>query len=159
MARWGEGDERWIVSDRPDGTNVNGWHWVRVFSARFQKQLHTGRARTAPPPVQLECFSPGVISRRTGSSLLFVVVTDARSRNLWASFGTPLSLSVFPSVSSGGAQLPGSSPLSLRHTTPWTRRGRCVHWLGEDHSREGRQGRGVQLLALGVNPPPPPACP
>jgi len=27
MAKVGEGDERWIVSDRADGTNVNQWHW------------------------------------------------------------------------------------------------------------------------------------
>jgi Activator of Hsp90 ATPase, N-terminal len=91
MARWGEGDERWIVSDRPDGTNVNGWHWVRVLIGRFQKRLHTGRARTAPPP--LECFSPGVIRRRTGSCLLFVVVTDLvapAACGLWHTARAPL---------------------------------------------------------------------
>lgn len=28
MARWGEGDPRWLVQDRPDdGVNINGWHW------------------------------------------------------------------------------------------------------------------------------------
>eukprot|EP00892_Ulva_mutabilis_P012854 jgi/Ulvmu1/9941/UM058_0024.1 len=27
MAKWGEGDARWIVQDRQDGANVNGWHW------------------------------------------------------------------------------------------------------------------------------------
>lgn len=27
MAKWGEGDDRWIVQDRHDGANVNGWHW------------------------------------------------------------------------------------------------------------------------------------
>jgi activator of HSP90 ATPase len=27
MAKWGEGDERWIVQERDDGANVNGWHW------------------------------------------------------------------------------------------------------------------------------------
>lgn len=27
MARWGEGDPRWIVEERPDATNVNNWHW------------------------------------------------------------------------------------------------------------------------------------
>ena len=27
MAKVGEGDARWIVSDRQDGTNVNQWHW------------------------------------------------------------------------------------------------------------------------------------
>jgi len=27
MAKWGEGDPRWIVEERPDSTNVNNWHW------------------------------------------------------------------------------------------------------------------------------------
>ena len=27
MAKWGEGDPRWLVSERDDGANVNGWHW------------------------------------------------------------------------------------------------------------------------------------
>ena len=27
MAKVGEGDKRWIVKEREDGTNVNGWHW------------------------------------------------------------------------------------------------------------------------------------
>eukprot|EP00249_Psilotum_nudum_P009909 c22228_g2_i1 orf=197-754(+) len=28
MAKFGEGDERWIVQDRPDGANVHNWHWA-----------------------------------------------------------------------------------------------------------------------------------
>jgi len=28
MAKMGEGDSRWIVEDRADGANVNGWHWT-----------------------------------------------------------------------------------------------------------------------------------
>ena len=27
MAKVGEGDARWIVQERADGTNVQGWHW------------------------------------------------------------------------------------------------------------------------------------
>lgn len=27
MAKWGQGDPRWIVEERADGTNVNNWHW------------------------------------------------------------------------------------------------------------------------------------
>jgi activator of HSP90 ATPase len=27
MAKFGEGDPRWLVQDRKDGTNVNNWHW------------------------------------------------------------------------------------------------------------------------------------
>lgn len=28
MAKWGEGDPRWIVEERPDAKNVNNWHWT-----------------------------------------------------------------------------------------------------------------------------------
>nr|XP_060613786.1 activator of 90 kDa heat shock protein ATPase homolog 1 isoform X1 [Anolis sagrei ordinatus] len=28
MAKWGEGDPRWIVEQRADATNVNNWHWT-----------------------------------------------------------------------------------------------------------------------------------
>ncbi|KAL6072767.1 AHA1, activator of heat shock 90kDa protein ATPase [Balamuthia mandrillaris] len=28
MAKVGEGDPRWIVAERTDGTNVNNWHWT-----------------------------------------------------------------------------------------------------------------------------------
>eukprot|EP00164_Ancoracysta_twista_P005925 GFYU01008154.1.p1 GENE.GFYU01008154.1~~GFYU01008154.1.p1 ORF type:complete len:230 (-),score=64.39 GFYU01008154.1:61-750(-) len=34
MAKIGEGDQRWIVEDRTDGTNVNNWHWSE--KDRFQ---------------------------------------------------------------------------------------------------------------------------
>uniref|UniRef100_A0A803LM32 Activator of Hsp90 ATPase AHSA1-like N-terminal domain-containing protein n=1 Tax=Chenopodium quinoa TaxID=63459 RepID=A0A803LM32_CHEQI len=30
MAKYGEGDKRWIVQDRPDGTNVHNWHWAET---------------------------------------------------------------------------------------------------------------------------------
>ncbi|CAF0724882.1 unnamed protein product [Brachionus calyciflorus] len=28
MAKWGQGDPRWIVEERADATNVNNWHWT-----------------------------------------------------------------------------------------------------------------------------------
>lgn len=28
MAKWGEGDPRWIVEERDDAKNVNNWHWT-----------------------------------------------------------------------------------------------------------------------------------
>nr|XP_055043073.1 activator of 90 kDa heat shock protein ATPase homolog 1a [Misgurnus anguillicaudatus] len=28
MAKWGEGDPRWIVEERADAVNVNNWHWT-----------------------------------------------------------------------------------------------------------------------------------
>ena len=27
MAKWGEADPRWIVSEAQDGRNVGAWHW------------------------------------------------------------------------------------------------------------------------------------
>ncbi|XP_076655305.1 activator of 90 kDa heat shock protein ATPase homolog 1 [Halictus rubicundus] len=45
MAKWGEGDPRWIVEERPDATNVNNWHWTEknacVWSQEKLKELFT----------------------------------------------------------------------------------------------------------------------
>lgn len=35
MAKWGHGDPRWIVEERPDATNVNNWHWWVGFYIGF----------------------------------------------------------------------------------------------------------------------------
>lgn len=45
MAKWGEGDPRWIVEERPDATNVNNWHWTEKKASqwskdKFQQLLH-----------------------------------------------------------------------------------------------------------------------
>lgn len=45
MAKWGEGDPRWIVEERPDATNVNNWHWTEknacAWSVERIKELFT----------------------------------------------------------------------------------------------------------------------
>jgi len=45
MAKWGEGDPRWIVEERPDATNVNNWHWTEknadLWSKNKIKELFT----------------------------------------------------------------------------------------------------------------------
>lgn len=41
MAKWGEGDPRWIVEERPDATNVNNWHWTEKNATPWSKdRLH-----------------------------------------------------------------------------------------------------------------------
>ncbi|KAH8292821.1 hypothetical protein KR054_009731 [Drosophila jambulina] len=41
MAKWGEGDPRWIVEERPDATNVNNWHWTEKNATTWSKdRLH-----------------------------------------------------------------------------------------------------------------------
>ena len=37
MAKWGEGDPRWIVEERPDATNVNNWHWTEKNADKWSK--------------------------------------------------------------------------------------------------------------------------
>lgn len=37
MAKWGEGDPRWIVEERPDATNVNNWHWTEKNATVWSK--------------------------------------------------------------------------------------------------------------------------
>ncbi|QCE05172.1 Activator of Hsp90 ATPase [Vigna unguiculata] len=45
MAKFGEGDKRWIVADRVDGTNVHNWHWAETncleWSRTFFRKLFT----------------------------------------------------------------------------------------------------------------------
>ncbi|XP_065061250.1 activator of 90 kDa heat shock protein ATPase homolog 1-like [Rhopilema esculentum] len=38
MAKWGEGDPRWIVEERPDSTNVNNWHWSEKNATNWSKE-------------------------------------------------------------------------------------------------------------------------
>ncbi|CDY08461.1 BnaA05g26970D [Brassica napus] len=48
MAKFGEGDKRWIVEDRPDGTNVHNWHWAETNCLEWQplhQNQETGEAR------------------------------------------------------------------------------------------------------------------
>lgn len=40
MAKWGEGDPRWIVEERADATNVNNWHWYVTRACRQQRVNH-----------------------------------------------------------------------------------------------------------------------
>lgn len=41
MAKWGEGDPRWIVEERPDATNVNNWHWTEKNATPWSKDRIT----------------------------------------------------------------------------------------------------------------------
>ncbi len=38
MAKWGEGDPRWICEERPDATNVNNWHWTEKNADAWSKK-------------------------------------------------------------------------------------------------------------------------
>ena len=38
MAKVGEGDDRWIVKERDDGKNCNGWHWSEVNLNEWSKE-------------------------------------------------------------------------------------------------------------------------
>ncbi|KAJ8646911.1 hypothetical protein MRB53_008659 [Persea americana] len=39
MAKYGEGDKRWIVEDRPDGANVHNWHWSETNCLQWSRNL------------------------------------------------------------------------------------------------------------------------
>ncbi|KAJ9543791.1 hypothetical protein OSB04_023498 [Centaurea solstitialis] len=39
MAKYGEGDKRWIVEDRPDGANVHNWHWAETDCLEWSRNL------------------------------------------------------------------------------------------------------------------------
>eukprot|EP00730_Choanoeca_flexa_P016053 TRINITY_DN7506_c0_g1_i2.p1 TRINITY_DN7506_c0_g1~~TRINITY_DN7506_c0_g1_i2.p1 ORF type:complete len:341 (+),score=84.39 TRINITY_DN7506_c0_g1_i2:107-1129(+) len=37
MAKWGEGDPRWIVEERPDAKNPGNWHWSEKDATKWSK--------------------------------------------------------------------------------------------------------------------------
>ncbi|KAF4402445.1 hypothetical protein G4B88_012230 [Cannabis sativa] len=41
MAKYGEGDKRWIVEDRPDGANVHNWHWAETNCLEWSRNFLT----------------------------------------------------------------------------------------------------------------------
>ncbi|KAL9237788.1 hypothetical protein vseg_012295 [Gypsophila vaccaria] len=48
MAKFGEGDKRWIVSDRPDGTNVHNWHWSETDCLEYSRSFFTAAFDNLP---------------------------------------------------------------------------------------------------------------
>ncbi|KDP24654.1 hypothetical protein JCGZ_25570 [Jatropha curcas] len=39
MAKYGEGDKRWIVEERADGANVHNWHWAETDCLEWSRNL------------------------------------------------------------------------------------------------------------------------
>ncbi|KAJ8448129.1 hypothetical protein Cgig2_031853 [Carnegiea gigantea] len=48
MAKYGEGDKRWIVEERPDGTNVHNWHWAETDCLEWSKTYFTNSLSNLP---------------------------------------------------------------------------------------------------------------
>lgn len=48
MAKFGEGDKRWIVEDRPDGTNVHNWHWAETDCIEWSRNHLTNSLSSIP---------------------------------------------------------------------------------------------------------------
>ncbi|KAI4371278.1 hypothetical protein MLD38_019533 [Melastoma candidum] len=48
MAKYGEGDKRWIVEERPDGTNVHNWHWSETDCLEYSRSLLTSLLSNIP---------------------------------------------------------------------------------------------------------------
>ncbi|KNC76696.1 hypothetical protein SARC_10818 [Sphaeroforma arctica JP610] len=59
MAKWGEGDARWIVEERPDSTNVNNWHWSEKNCTPWSKkrigELFNGTMLFTDPLADVVC--------------------------------------------------------------------------------------------------------
>ncbi|CAG9466974.1 unnamed protein product [Pedinophyceae sp. YPF-701] len=59
MAKYGEGDARWIVEERADGTNVNNWHWKEKDIAPWCRvrlgELFSGLQLVKDGPIEVEC--------------------------------------------------------------------------------------------------------
>ncbi|GLH13223.1 hypothetical protein R5R35_006778 [Gryllus longicercus] len=80
MAKWGEGDPRWIVEERPDATNVNNWHWTEKNACNWSvdklKELLTNfrieseKAKCKITEVE-KCEGEAVANNRKGKLIFF----------------------------------------------------------------------------------------
>jgi activator of HSP90 ATPase len=88
MAKIGEGDPRWVVREREDGTNVNGWHWSgeRDVSAWADMRL-----RELIGPISSTHSQVTKVNKVEGDANLYTrkaalkVVYDLRVSGEWAS--------------------------------------------------------------------------
>ncbi|KAK4297341.1 hypothetical protein Pmani_030221 [Petrolisthes manimaculis] len=81
MAKWGEGDPRWIVEERPDATNVNNWHWSEKNASGWSKgklkSLFEGLVMEAPGLAVVtikemnKCEGEATVSNRKGKLIFF----------------------------------------------------------------------------------------
>ncbi|XP_076047733.1 activator of 90 kDa heat shock protein ATPase homolog 1 isoform X2 [Oratosquilla oratoria] len=81
MAKWGEGDPRWIVEERPDATNVNNWHWseknASAWSKEKLKSLLEGKKIVEPGLCEVEikeltkCDGEAIVNNRKGKLIFF----------------------------------------------------------------------------------------
>mmetsp|Transcript_39707 Transcript_39707/g.98261 ORF Transcript_39707/g.98261 Transcript_39707/m.98261 type:complete len:362 (-) Transcript_39707:259-1344(-) len=100
MAKVGEGDERWIVAEREDGSNVNGWHWQE------KDAFEWSRERFGDLLMQTVCEGEpdGVFLRTTGvSALTGEAYVNRRKGKIIAGYELDLKISYEGEIREGGA--------------------------------------------------------
>uniref|UniRef100_A0A8D8SUN4 Activator of 90 kDa heat shock protein ATPase homolog 1 n=1 Tax=Cacopsylla melanoneura TaxID=428564 RepID=A0A8D8SUN4_9HEMI len=80
MAKWGEGDPRWIVEERPDAKNVNNWHWTEKNANQWSKdklkalfvdlEIQMKTAKVKLKEIE-KCEGEAVINNRKGKLIFF----------------------------------------------------------------------------------------
>ena len=87
MAIWGKGDDRWIVSDREDGTNVNSWHWnEKKIETVFKKELEEELKK----PISLNESNQLVIEQLNNFNGTISIVNRKNKKKLNYNFGFEL---------------------------------------------------------------------
>ncbi|KAI4365433.1 hypothetical protein MLD38_021417 [Melastoma candidum] len=80
MAKYGEGDNRWIVEERPDGTNVHNWHLAETDCLNYSRSLFTSLLSdlpllSSPPLPSTSPPPPSIVFKARPTS------TSARARS------------------------------------------------------------------------------
>ena len=80
MAKVGEGDARWIVSDLKDGTNVNQWHWQETDVLLWCQHKVQKEVLCPANNIKLrEHFSSSSSSARSNSDQFIVELMEAKT--------------------------------------------------------------------------------
>ena len=91
MALWGKGDNRWIVDDRQDGTNVNSWHWdEKKIETIFKKDLELELKK----PISLNETTQLVIDQMNKFNGTISIVNRKNKKKLNYNFGFDLTADI-----------------------------------------------------------------
>lgn len=107
MAKYGEGDKRWIVEDRPDGANVHNWHWAERDCLEWSRSLLSSLLSNLSI---LDAESGGglKIATKTLDKLDGEAYVNVRKGKVIPGYELSLSLSFEAEVVSEGVKIAGS---------------------------------------------------
>lgn len=116
MAKWGEGDPRWLVEHRDDGTNVNGWHWTERSKIEWSRQ-RIGELFTGVPVLLDDPSKATLVFARVKELAGDASITIRKGNRKFAVFDLTLALAWQGTLAGSDKQVKGEVRVEEIHST------------------------------------------